>query len=144
MGATGRAMPVPEADVQPAGSVRVAVVGAHLTGMPLNFQLTTRDAVFVEKTLTASAYRLYALANSVPPKPGLARAEDGSQIIVELWDIPLARFGEFVAEIPPPLGIGNLQLADGRWVKGFICEPYALQGARDITEFGGWRAFVAS
>ncbi|MNZ90103.1 Allophanate hydrolase [compost metagenome] len=144
MGATGRAMPVPAVDVQPPGSVRVAVVGAHLTGMPLNFQLTTRDAVFVEKTLTASAYRLYALAGTVPPKPGLAKAADGSQIIVELWDIPLARFGEFVAEIPPPLGIGNLQLADGRWVKGFICEPYALEGARDITEFGGWRAFVAS
>jgi allophanate hydrolase len=124
--------------------VRVAVVGAHLTGMPLNFQLTSRDAVLVEQTITSADYRLYALPGTVPPKPGLARAEGGAPIIVELWDVPQARFGEFVAEIPPPLGIGNVQLADGRWVKGFICEPYALQGARDITPFGGWRAFIAA
>ncbi|UQY36333.1 allophanate hydrolase [Pseudomonas fulva] len=145
LGATGRALPTqtPAAAV-PAGSVRVAVVGAHLTGMPLNFQLTTRDAVLVEQTLTSPHYRLYALAGTVPPKPGLARSADGTSIIVELWDIPLARFGEFVAEIPAPLGIGNLTLADGRSVKGFICEPWALGDARDITSFGGWRAFIAS
>lgn len=146
LGATDRPCPPPAESSPPApGSVRVAVVGAHLTGMPLNFQLTTRDACLVEQTLTCADYRLYALPGTVPPKPGLARVnEDGAQIIVELWDIPIARFGEFVAEIPPPLGIGNLQLADGRWVKGFICEPAALQGARDITNFGGWRAFIAS
>jgi allophanate hydrolase len=146
LGATGRALPTQVASNSPApGSVRVAVVGAHLTGMPLNFQLTSRDAVLVEQTTSAATYRLYALPGTVPPKPGLARvAEDGAAIIVELWDIPQARFGEFVAEIPAPLGIGNLQLADGRWVKGFICEPYALAGARDITSFGGWRAFIAS
>ncbi|MEO4047770.1 allophanate hydrolase [Pseudomonas sp. CAU 1711] len=144
LGATGRALPAQPAAPQAPGSVRVAVVGAHLTGMPLNFQLTSRDAVLVEQTTSSADYRLYALPGSVPPKPGLARvAEDGAEIIVELWDVPQARFGEFVAEIPPPLGIGNLQLADGRWVKGFICEPYALQGARDITAFGGWRAFIA-
>ena len=125
--------------------MRVAVVGAHLAGMPLNFQLTSRDAVLVEQTTSAATYRLYALPGTVPPKPGLARvAADGAAIIVELWDIPQSRFGEFVAEIPAPLGIGNLQLADGRWVKGFICEPYALDGARDITSFGGWRAFITS
>jgi allophanate hydrolase len=146
LGATGRPLPAQTASDKPApGSVRVAVVGAHLTGMPLNFQLTTRDAVLVEQTTSAASYRLYALPGTVPPKPGLARvAEDGAEIIVELWDVPQARFGEFVAEIPPPLGIGNLELADGRWVKGFICEPYALAGARDITSFGGWRAFIAS
>ncbi|MDG9928586.1 MULTISPECIES: allophanate hydrolase [unclassified Pseudomonas] len=146
LGATGRPLPAQTASAKPApGSVRVAVVGAHLTGMPLNFQLTTRDAVLVEQTTSAASYRLYALPGTVPPKPGLARvAEDGAEIIVELWDVPQARFGEFVAEIPPPLGIGNLELADGRWVKGFICEPYALAGARDITGFGGWRAFIAS
>lgn len=145
LGATSQALPEQPAPAQPTGSVRVAVVGAHLTGMPLNFQLTTRDAVLVEQTTSSADYRLYALPGTVPPKPGLARvAEDGSEIIVELWDVPQARFGEFVAEIPPPLGIGNLQLADGRWVKGFICEPYALEGARDITSFGGWRAFIAS
>lgn len=146
LGATGRALPAQVACSSPApGSVRVAVVGAHLTGMPLNFQLTSRDAVLVEQTTSAATYRLYALPGTVPPKPGLARvSEDGAAIIVELWDIPQARFGEFVAEIPTPLGIGNLQLADGRWVKGFICEPYALDGARDITGFGGWRAFIAA
>ncbi|GGJ87279.1 allophanate hydrolase [Pseudomonas matsuisoli] len=145
LGATGRALPKQATAKQAPGSVRVAVVGAHLTGMPLNFQLMTRDAVLVEQTTTAPAYRLYALPGTVPPKPGLAKvADDGAEIIVELWDVPQARFGEFVAEIPPPLGIGNVQLADGRWVKGFICEPYALDGARDITTFGGWRAFIAS
>ncbi|MDD0841710.1 allophanate hydrolase [Pseudomonas sp. Gutcm_11s] len=145
LGATGRPLPAQAAAPQAPGCIRVAVVGAHLTGMPLNFQLATRDAVLVEQTTSSADYRLYALPGTVPPKPGLARvAEDGAQIIVELWDVPQARFGELVAEIPPPLGIGNLQLADGRWVKGFICEPYALAGARDITSFGGWRAFIAS
>ncbi|MFP6849690.1 MAG: allophanate hydrolase [Pseudomonas sp.] len=146
LGATARALPFQAPSSTPApGCVRLAVVGAHLSGMPLNFQLTSRDAVLVEQTTSAATYRLYALPGTVPPKPGLSRvAEDGAEIIVELWDIPQARFGEFVAEIPAPLGIGNLQLADGRWVKGFICEPYALDGARDITSFGGWRAFIAS
>ncbi|MDF0732717.1 allophanate hydrolase [Pseudomonas entomophila] len=144
LGATDRQAPVQSPAPQSNDCVRVAVVGAHLTGMPLNHQLTTRDAVLVEQTLTSFDYRLYALEGTVPPKPGLARSSDGSAIIVELWDIPLARFGEFVAEIPPPLGIGNLQLADGRWVKGFICEPLALGNARDITSFGGWRAFIAA
>ncbi len=122
--------------------MRVAVVGAHLTGMPLNHQLTRRDAVLVEETLTAACYRLYALANTTPPKPGLAKGSDGASIVVELWDIPLARFGEFVAEIPSPLGIGTLELADGRLVKGFICEPAVLPEATDITEFGGWRNWL--
>jgi allophanate hydrolase len=144
MGATGRALPASSNAVQPTGSVRVAVVGAHLTGMPLNFQLTNRDAVFVEQTLTEPDYRLYALPGTVPPKPGLAKAQGGSSIIVELWDIPMARFGEFVAEIPAPLGIGNLKLVDGRSVKGFICEPWAIADALDITGFGGWRAYIAS
>jgi allophanate hydrolase len=145
MGATGRALPASRTVTGAAkGSVRVAVVGAHLTGMPLNFQLTSRDAVLVEQTLTEREYRLYALPGTVPPKPGLVRAQGGQSIIVELWDIPLARFGEFVAEIPAPLGIGNLTLIDGRTVKGFICEPWALADAQDITAFGGWRAYIAS
>ncbi|MCF7534912.1 allophanate hydrolase [Pseudomonas petrae] len=164
MGATGRAMPAspaspaspalpaspaspaptPSPAIAPRGSVRVAVVGAHLTGMPLNVQLTTRDAVLVEQTLTSGDYRLYALPGTVPPKPGLVKSAGGASIIVELWDIPLARFGEFVAEIPAPLGIGNLTLKDGRSVKGFICEPWAIDGALDITAFGGWRAYIGS
>lgn len=122
--------------------IRVAVVGAHLTGMPLNFQLTTRDAVFVETTKTSADYTLYALNGTVPPKPGLARTEVGKHIIVELWDVPTARFGEFVAEIPTPLGIGNVELEDGRWVKSFICEPYGLIDAEDISHFGSWRTYI--
>ena len=144
LGATARELPAPAAPTPAPGSVRLAVVGAHLSGMPLNFQLTTRNAVLVEQTLTADSYRLYALPGTVPPKPGLARADSGRSIIVELWDMPIARFGEFVAEVPAPLGIGNLSLTDGRSVKGFICEPWALADALDITEFGGWRAFIAS
>ncbi|KAA9000646.1 allophanate hydrolase [Affinibrenneria salicis] len=144
LGATGK-MPAAQPQALPDSPlhVRLAVVGAHLSGMPLNHQLTTRDAVRVEETVTAAGYRLYALANTQPAKPGLARARQGAAIAVELWDIPLARFGEFVAEVPAPLGIGTLELADGRLVKGFICEPAALSDALDITEFGGWRNWLA-
>ncbi|MBP2169673.1 allophanate hydrolase [Erwinia toletana] len=143
LGATGRAQPASQVPLPHSPlHVRVAVVGAHLTGMPLNHQLTSRDAVLVQETQTAASYRLYALANTHPPKPGLAKADGGKAITVELWDIPLARFGEFVAEIPAPLGIGTLTLIDGRQVKGFICEPAALSDARDITEFGGWRNWL--
>ncbi|MBN3079713.1 allophanate hydrolase [Pectobacterium polaris] len=144
LGATGNGLPAGPVALPPSAlHVRLAVVGAHLTGMPLNHQLTSRDAVRVEETRTAENYRLYALANTQPAKPGLAKSTDGAAIIVELWDIPLARFGEFVAEIPAPLGIGTLMLIDGRQVKGFICEPAALSDAVDITEFGGWRHWLA-
>ena len=143
LGATGKPLPAAPASRDPApGMLRVAVVGAHLSGMPLNHQLRSRHAVLVEKTRTAGDYRLYALANTTPPA-GPARA-DGAPIEVELWDIPLAAFGGFVAEIPPPLGIGTLELEDGRQVKGFICEPRGLEGASDITAHGGWRAYLAS
>ncbi|MBN3159536.1 allophanate hydrolase [Pectobacterium brasiliense] len=143
LGATGKTLPVGPATLPPSAlHVRLVVVGAHLTGMPLNHQLTSRDAVRVEETRTAENYRLYALANTQPAKPGLAKSTDGAAIIVELWDMPLARFGEFVAEIPAPLGIGTLTLIDGRQVKGFICEPAALSDAVDITEFGGWRHWL--
>lgn len=146
LGALNKTFPIDSSTNQEVSDhhFRVAVVGAHLSGMPLNFQLTTRDAVHVETTQTSADYALYALPGTVPPKPGLARVEQnvGHQIIVELWDIPKARFGEFVAEIPTPLGIGNVELADGRWVKGFICEPYGLTDAKNISDFGGWRAYI--
>ncbi|RPE01196.1 allophanate hydrolase [Candidatus Pantoea deserta] len=145
LGATGKAPPTHAFALPSSGEhVRVAVVGAHLTGMPLNFQLTTRQAVLVEETQTAANYRLFALLDGPIKKPGLLRADHGAAITVELWDIPLARFGEFVAEIPAPLGIGSLTLADGRSVKGFICEPAALQQALEITRFGGWRNWLAT
>ncbi|MFC3114147.1 allophanate hydrolase [Cellvibrio fontiphilus] len=129
----------------PAGYVRLAVVGAHLTGMPLNVQLQERNALFVESTFTAKNYRLFALPNTTPPKPGLIRTDsEGAEIIVELWDVPVQHFGSFVALIPAPLGIGTLTLNDGREVKGFICEGAAVQGATEITHLGGWRAYIKS
>jgi len=149
LGATGLDLPAdsaaPTVSAAPApGYVRLAVVGAHLTGMPLNHQLTTRHARFVERTRTADCYRLYALPNTTPPKPGLVRdAQGGSAIEVEVWDVPLGGFGSFVAEVPTPLGIGSVELGDGSVVKGFICEPWALQGATEITALGGWRTFLA-
>jgi allophanate hydrolase len=146
LGATGHEFPTPSNDIRPPapGAVRLAVVGAHLTGMPLNFQLTSRNASFVEATETVPEYQLYALANTTPPKPGLVKvADEGAAIQVELWDLPRAHFGAFVEEIPEPLGIGNLTLKDGRVVKGFICEPLALQSATNITHLGGWRAYIA-
>jgi allophanate hydrolase len=98
-----------------------------------------------EATTTAPHYRLFALPNTTPPKPGLLRVADGgAAIAVEVWDVPVAEVGSFLALIPPPLGLGSLQLADGRHVHGFICEPHALAGARDVTSFGGWRAFVSA
>lgn len=144
LGATQRTAPVsPVKNEVPAGYVRLAVVGAHLTGMPLNTQLTERNARFVESTYTADCYRLYALPNTTPPKPGLIRTPaEGAEIIVELWDVPTHHFGSFVALIPAPLGIGTLTLKDGREVKGFICEGAAINGAKDITPLGGWRAYI--
>jgi allophanate hydrolase len=127
-------------------TVQVAVVGAHLSGMPLNNQLTERYSVLLEQTTTSANYRLYALPNTTPPKPGLKRVApgEGEQIIVEVWEMPASAFGSFVDLIPAPLGIGNVELADGRWVNGFICEGYGFEGARDVTEFGGWRRFLGS
>jgi allophanate hydrolase len=98
-------------------------------------------------TSTANEYHLYALANKTPRKPGLVRiapGEQGSSIAVELWDVPAGNLGSFTAEVPSPLGIGNLPLINGRTVKGFICEPFGLPGAEDITSFGGWAAYLAS
>ena len=126
-------------------TVQLAVVGAHLDGQPLNWQLLERGARKLALTTTASCYTLYALPDTTPPKPGLARAAHGGRAIeIEIWEMPVRRFGEFVAEVPPPLAIGSVQAADGRWVKGFVCEPEALHGAIDISHFGGWRAFLAS
>jgi allophanate hydrolase len=125
-------------------TVKLAVVGAHLEGMPLHHQLTSRHAVFVAATETASSYRLYAIANSTPPKPALVFDETGTAIAVEIYELGIEAFGSFTAEVPPPLAIGTVTLADGTQVKGFVSEPRALIGARDITEFGGWRKFIAS
>jgi allophanate hydrolase len=125
-------------------NVKLAVVGAHLSGQPLNHQLTSLDAALVRTCRTANSYRLYALLGTIPPKPGLLRSKDGSAIEVEVWEMNTTAFGKFVAAIPPPLTIGTIQLEDGQAVKGFLCESYATEGARDITSFGGWRKFLAA
>ncbi|MCA8927859.1 MAG: allophanate hydrolase, partial [Alphaproteobacteria bacterium] len=124
-------------------AVLLAVVGAHLSGMALNHQLQDLGAAFVEATETAPLYRLFALPDSEPPKPGLLRGQPGGAVQVEVYRLSHAAFGRFVAAIPPPLGIGDLRLADGRRVKGFLVEAEAVADARDITRFGGWRAFTA-
>ncbi|BDT69294.1 allophanate hydrolase [Comamonadaceae bacterium OS-1] len=136
--------PQPLPGLQPQAVVKVAVVGAHLSGMPLNSQLTERQARLVASTTTAPDYQLFALPGTVPPKPGLLRVApgQGTGIAVEVWEMPVAHYGSFVALIPAPLGIGTLVLADGSSVQGFICEPQALAGARDISHWGGWRAYV--
>lgn len=130
-------------------TVALAVVGAHLRGQPLNWQLQEAGARFIEATHTAPCYRLYALAGTQPPKPGLVRtiSKSGAPIAVEVWEVPLRTFGKFVMDVPAPLGIGTLQLANGLAVKGFICEPAAVSddsGATEITSFGGWVAYLGS
>ncbi len=150
-GATGLPLPAPQAIVGlNAGThavpmVRVAVVGAHLSGMPLNSQLTERGAKWLTNAHTTADYRLYALPGTTPPKPGLQRVApgQGGRIALEVWEMPVAHYGSFVALIPAPLGIGTLQLEGGASVQGFLCEGLALQGAEDITHLGGWRAYMA-
>ena len=123
----------------------LVVVGAHLSGLPLNSQLTERGATLREATSTAPHYRLYALPNTQPRKPGLQRVKDGgAAIAVEVWDMPTAAIGSFLALIPPPLGLGSIELADGRHVHGFLCEAHALVGASDISHHGGWRRYLQS
>lgn len=124
-------------------TVKLAVVGAHLKDMPLHWQLTSRGATFVGAFDTAPTYRLYAMADSVPPKPALVYADDGAAIAVEVYELGVAEFGSFVVEVPAPLAIGTVTLADGSSVKGFVAEPRALAGAQDITALGGWRAYIA-
>jgi allophanate hydrolase len=124
--------------------VDVAVCGAHMSGLPLNAQLTSRGAWMVAATHTTAEYRLYALPGGPPLRPGLVRVgNQGAAIEVEIWRMPVEHFGSFVAGIPSPLGIGRLRVADGREVAGFVCEPHALPQAVDITRFGGWRRYLA-
>jgi allophanate hydrolase len=151
LGATGKPQPAlsPLSNLPAAGEIAVAVVGAHLSGMPLNAELRSFGARFLERTATAARYRLFVLTDTAPPKPGLLRVEaeggvnGGAAIEVEVWAMPADNFGRFVAAVPPPLSIGTLILADGRGVQGFLVEAAATRGARDISGFGGWRAFMA-
>jgi allophanate hydrolase len=143
-----RCVPQPPLAALPARAggdeIAIAVVGAHLSGMALNGELTTLGGRLLEAAATAPDYRLYAL-DTTPPKPGMLRVEPGkgSSIALEVWALSAAAFGKFVAAIPPPLSIGTIRLADGRDAKGFLVEPRGIEGARDISGFGGWRAFMA-
>ncbi|KQP68822.1 allophanate hydrolase [Methylobacterium sp. Leaf112] len=126
--------------------VALAVVGAHLSGLPLNGELLALGATLLEKTRTKSDYRLYVLPHTEPAKPGLVRDPgfDGPGIAVEIWTLPPEAFGRFVAAIPAPLGIGRIALADGRAVPGFLCEAHAVAEAPEITRYGGWRTYRAA
>jgi allophanate hydrolase len=127
-----------------ADDIAIAVVGAHLSGMALNGELMELGGQLLETAVTAPDYKLYAL-DTTPPKPGMLRVEPGkgSAIELEIWTLTASAFGRFVAAVPTPLSIGTIRLADGGSVKGFIVEAAALGGARDISSFGGWRAYMA-
>ncbi|SCY61747.1 allophanate hydrolase, partial [Nitrosospira sp. Nsp13] len=156
LGATGIPLPLPaseeELSAPPAqkraaqsGQVRVAVCGAHLSGLPLNEQLTRRKGHLIRNTTTSADYKFYALPGDPPHRPGLVRVDGkgrGAAIEVEVWELSMHEFGSFVADIPPPLGIGTVSLADGELVQGFLCEHYAVVNAVDISSFGGWRSYL--
>ncbi|RZO69715.1 MAG: allophanate hydrolase [OM182 bacterium] len=125
--------------------VDIAVCGAHMAELPLNPQLTRRGAVFIEATKTAEEYRLFALAGGPPMRPGMVRdSADGKAIELEIWRLPAEALATFVADIPSPLGIGLVKVQSGDHVLGFLCEQAGLSGAREITDFGGWRSFLAA
>jgi allophanate hydrolase len=128
----------------PCGCIAMAVVGAHLTGQPLNWQLTQRNAKLMCSTRTHGDYRLYAVPNTAPPKPGLVYSPGfcGEGIEVEVWAMPEETVGSFLNAIPPPLSLGTLRLANGSTVKGFLCESAGINGAEEITHLGGWKKYI--
>ena len=123
-------------------SILVAVCGAHMSELPLNYQLTDIGGKLIAKTSTAPKYQLFKIATFTPARPGLLRTTEGTSIALEVWEIPLASYGAFVAAIPGPLGIGSIELADGSQVQGFLCEHYATTDAENISHCGGWRAYL--
>ncbi len=129
-----------------SGEIELVVVGAHLSGMPLNHELTSRNARFLRAVSTTPDYKLYALPGGPPFRPGLMRVQSGTgtMIATEVWAISVQGFGEFVTGIPAPLGIGTTRLTDGTTPKGFIVEAEGIAGAKDVSEFGGWRSYIAS
>jgi allophanate hydrolase len=146
LGATGEKLPAAIATRSGTGVIKLAVVGAHLSGLPLNHELTQRGARLERATRTAPRYRLFALPGTTPPKPGMTRVDSGAghAIELEVWTLPASAYGSFVAGIPSPLGIGRVELEDGEWVQGFVCESWALGNAQEVSQFGGWRAYLAS
>ena len=146
LGALEESLPPPSPMAPGKDTVKVAVVGAHLNGLPLNHELLQRGARLERTVRTAARYRLYALPGTTPPKPGLVRDGSGigKSIELEVWQMPASAFGSFVAAIPSPLGIGRIELEDGQWVQGFLSESWAVTNAEDISHFGGWRRYLAA
>ena len=125
--------------------MQIVVCGAHMEGLPLNHQLLERGGVLKKKTTTSKTYELYALPGGPPERPGLVEAaEGGAEIQVEVWEIISSTVGSFLAGIPKPLGLGSIRLADGSLKQGFICEGIGINGAKNVSEFGGWRAYLDS
>jgi allophanate hydrolase len=143
MGACSARLPAKRSATSGSGTVKLAVCGAHMAGLPLNWQLTDRGGRLVRAPKSAACYRLYALPGGPPARPGMVRVENGKAIEVEVWELPVSAFGSFVDGVPPPLAIGTVELADGEKVKGFVCEGYGTVNAEDITELGGWRRYIA-
>ena len=144
LGATGADLPPIDATPAPASYpyLPIAVVGAHLSGQPLNGELLALGARLRRAIRTAPDYRLYVLADG--KRPGLVRHPGaGRAIEAELWDVPVAAIGALLAGVAPPLGLGTIALEDGGTVAGFLCEAHAVAGACEISEFGGWRACQA-
>ncbi|RTL49132.1 MAG: allophanate hydrolase [Rhodocyclaceae bacterium] len=143
LGATGHPQPTSaSAGKLPSGQVKVAVCGAHLSGLPLNWQLTNRNGRLVKTVKSAPEYKFYALPGGPPHRPGMVRVGSGGGAIeMEIWELPAKEFGSFVAGIPAPLGIGTVKLEDGNSVQGFVCEGAAVEGAEDITHLGSWRKY---
>jgi allophanate hydrolase len=144
LGATGFALPVPpEQQVESSKRIALAVCGAHMSGLPLNAQLTNLGATFVTAAKTAAKYQFYALAGGPPLRPGLIRSDHaGASIALEIWSLPKAAIGTFLEGIPAPLGIGSIELSDGSWVKGFLCETSGVHGATNISDLADWRKFL--
>ena len=127
-----------------SGMIKLAVCGAHMSGLPLNWQLTDRNARLHSATFSSPEYKLYALPGGPPYRPGMVRVtQGGASIALEVWEIPVAHYGSFVAGIPAPLGIGTVRLIDGSAVQGFVCESVATVEAKDISHLGGWRNYIA-
>lgn len=138
-------LPTPQNPVRASSTVDIAVCGAHLSGLPLNWQLQERGATLKQRCKTANKYCMYALPGGPPKRPGLIKdAQSSCAIDIEIWRVPTEELGSFIAAIPAPLGIGKLELENGSEVSGFICEPYAVEGAKDISDFGSWKNYLAS
>ena len=133
------------ADYDNADKILIAVCGAHMSGLPLNNELTDRGAEFIRKCRSAKKYQFYALENFVPPRPGMVRSVDQkvNNIGLEVWALPKTSFGDFISKIPEPLSIGTIELEDGTSVKGFLCESYVIAHAKDITKIGDWRVYLS-